>query len=275
LTLRQGIAYKQGGGSLEYTIQKLGQMAGVSTRTLRYYDEIDLLKPIRISTSGYRIYGSKEVDRLQQILFYRALGVKLDEIKEIINSPGFNTLEALHAHYRRLLERRAEIDELLKNVEKTIAAQEGGSIMTDQEKFAGFKKDMIEKNERKYGQEVREKYGDERVDQSNAKLAAMSQADYDQLTNLSNEVIDTLKAAFATGDPAGELGQKAARLHRQWLSFYWPQYTKEAHVNLVNMYLADQRFSDYYDQHQPGLTKFLQEAVLIYAGKSDSRKIAE
>jgi DNA-binding transcriptional MerR regulator len=260
---------------LEYTIQKLGQMAGVSTRTLRYYDEIDLLKPIRISTSGYRIYGSKEVDRLQQILFYRALGVKLDEIKEIINSPGFNTLEALHAHYRRLLERRAEIDELLKNVEKTIAAQEGGSIMTDQEKFAGFKKDMIEKNERKYGQEVREKYGDERVDQSNAKLAAMSQADYDQLTNLSNEVIDTLKAAFATGDPAGELGQKAARLHRQWLSFYWPQYTKEAHVNLVNMYLADQRFSDYYDQHQPGLTKFLQEAVLIYAGKSDSRKIAE
>ncbi len=58
---------------MEYTIQKLGKMAGISTRTLRYYDEIGLLKPARVSSSGYRIYGKTEIDRLQQILFYRAL----------------------------------------------------------------------------------------------------------------------------------------------------------------------------------------------------------
>lgn len=81
-----------GGDEMEYTIQKLSQLAGISTRTLRYYDEIGLLKPDRINSSGYRIYGATEVDRLQQILFYRELGVKLDSIKEIITSPALMQL---------------------------------------------------------------------------------------------------------------------------------------------------------------------------------------
>ena len=75
---------------MEYTVQKLAQMAGVSTRTLRYYDEIDILKPARINSSGYRIYGQAEVDRLQQILFYRELGVSLESIKETVTAPFFN-----------------------------------------------------------------------------------------------------------------------------------------------------------------------------------------
>ena len=73
---------------MEYTIQKLASMAGISSRTLRYYDEIGLLKPIRISSSGYRIYGPAEVDRLQQILFYRTLGVRLESIKDILDAPS-------------------------------------------------------------------------------------------------------------------------------------------------------------------------------------------
>ncbi len=66
---------------MEYTVRKLAQIAGVSTRTLRYYDEIGILKPARINSSGYRIYGQKEVNLLQQILFYRELGVNLKNIK--------------------------------------------------------------------------------------------------------------------------------------------------------------------------------------------------
>ena len=68
---------------MEYTVQKLGKLAGVSTRTLRYYDEIGILKPARINSSGYRIYGQAEVNQLQQILFYRELGVSLENIKKI------------------------------------------------------------------------------------------------------------------------------------------------------------------------------------------------
>ncbi|MDP4158116.1 MAG: MerR family transcriptional regulator, partial [Bacillota bacterium] len=72
---------------MEFTVQSLGKLAGVSTRTLRYYDEIGILKPARINSSGYRIYGQREVDRLQQILFYRELGVSLEDIKKIITDP--------------------------------------------------------------------------------------------------------------------------------------------------------------------------------------------
>ena len=89
---------------MEYSIKKLSQIAGVSTRTLRYYDEINLLKPARINSSGYRIYGAKEVDRLQQILFYKELGLNLDHIKEIINNPKFDKISALKEHKLKLLE---------------------------------------------------------------------------------------------------------------------------------------------------------------------------
>ena len=95
---------------LEYTVQKLGLLAGVSTRTLRYYDEIDILKPARINSSGYRIYGQQEVDRLQQILFYRELGVSLEEIKEIITSPHYDADHALQEHRAKLLEKRAQLE---------------------------------------------------------------------------------------------------------------------------------------------------------------------
>ena len=75
---------------MEYTVQGLSNLAGVSARTLRYYDEIGILKPARINSSGYRIYGEAEVDRLQQIMLYRELGVKLDQIRKIITSPSFD-----------------------------------------------------------------------------------------------------------------------------------------------------------------------------------------
>jgi DNA-binding transcriptional MerR regulator len=65
-----------GGSYMEYTVQKLGRLAGTSTRTLRYYNEIGILKPARMNSSGYRIYGQAEVDRLQQILFYKELGLR-------------------------------------------------------------------------------------------------------------------------------------------------------------------------------------------------------
>lgn len=75
---------------MEYTVQKLGTLAGVSTRTLRYYDVIGILKPARINSSGYRIYGQSEVNQLQQILFYRELGISLEGIKDIMTAPAFD-----------------------------------------------------------------------------------------------------------------------------------------------------------------------------------------
>ncbi len=251
---------------MEYTVQKLGKMAGVSTRTLRYYDEIGILKPARISSSGYRIYGQAQVDRLQQILFYRELGVSLESIRDIVTAPSFDGAAALREHREKLLEKREQLDRLIANVEKTIAVTEGRIIMSNKEKFEGFKQKMIDDNEKKYGKEIREKYGEETVNQSNQRFKNMTEEQYAEMEKLGNEVLETLEAAVATGDPAGELAQKTADLHRQWLSYAWGSYSKEAHAGLAQMYVDDERFTAYYDKKQPGSAVFLRDAILIYTG---------
>jgi DNA-binding transcriptional MerR regulator len=251
---------------MEYTVQKLGKLAGISTRTLRYYDEIGILKPARINSSGYRIYGQEEVDRLQQILFYRELGVSLTDIKNIINESSFDGFNALIEHRQKLLEKRNQIDLLIANVEKTIATKSGGIKMSNKEKFEGFKQKLIDENEKKYGKEIREKYGEEEINKSNAKLKGMSEKEYAEVVSLAEEVMSTLEAAFKTGDPSGELAQKTAELHRKWISYYWSSYSKEAHAGLAQMYVDDERFTAYYDAKQPGIAAFLRDAIFIYTG---------
>jgi len=251
---------------MEYTVQKLGQMAGISTRTLRYYDEIGILKPARINSSGYRIYGEAEVNRLQQILFYKELGVSLEVIKDIVTSPSYDGAQALREHREQLLNKRKQLDVLIANVEKTLASMEGKITMTDQEKFAGFKQQLIDENEARYGKEIRAKYGDEVVNRSYEKVKQMSEEEHQQVTRLAEEVLTTLAKAFETGDPASDLAQRAADLHKQWLTFYWSDYRKEAHANLAQMYVEDERFKAYYEK-KPGMTEFLRDAIQIYTGQ--------
>ena len=142
--------------------------------------------------------------------------------------------------------------------------------MKDKEKFEGFKNKMVEENEKKYGKEIREKYGEEQINKSNQKMLQMTEEDYAKFEKLGQEVLDTLEVAFATGDPGGELGQKTADLHRQWLSFSWSSYSKEAHAGVAQMYVDDERFTAYYDKKQPGMAAFLRDAVMIYTGMKDN-----
>lgn len=250
---------------MEYTIQKLAQMAGISARALRYYDEIGILKPARINSSGYRIYGQKEVDCLQQIMFYKTLGVSLEIIKEIMNSPFYDEAKALKEHREQLLDKRKQLDMLIANVEKSIASMEGRKVMTDSEKFEGFKQVLIDDNETKFGKEIRAKYGDDVVNRSNQKLMGMTKEDHEEATRLADDILETLAEAFETGYPASRVGQKTAELHKKWLMHYWTEYSLEAHATLSQMYLDDERFKDYYEK-RPGMTEFLRDAIHIYTG---------
>lgn len=249
---------------MEYTINKLAKLAGVSTRTLRYYDELGLLSPARISSNEYRIYGEKEINRLQQILFYRELGVSLEEIRTILASKDFDGLSALESHLSALLARREQMDLLVANVEKTIKTMKGEMIMSDQEKFEGFLQKQVDHNERQYGEEARAKYGDERINRSNTKVLNMSKEKFIELEMLTEDLNKTLKAAFEQGDPASELAQETCELHKKWLCFYWDDYNKEAHKGVTQMYVDDPRFTAYYDKIAPGCAAFLRDAVAIY-----------
>lgn len=252
---------------MEYSVSGLARLAGVSPRTIRYYDEIGLLCPERINSSGYRIYGQKELDLLQQILFFRSFNMELEKIKSLINSREFNKLSAMENHLNVLKDERGRIDTLISNAEKTIGTLKGEIKMSDAEKFEGFKKELINENEKKYGVEIREKYGDESVDASNAKMMKLTKEQYEIWQQLSLEVNDTLKQAYATGNPAGELAQKTCKLHKEWLSYCGVPYSQDYHKSLGLMYAEDERFAAYYDKIEVGCAKFLKEAIDIFCSK--------
>lgn len=251
---------------MEYTVNRLARLAGVSTRTLRYYDELGLLRPARINSSGYRIYGPAEVDRLQQILLYRELDVSLAGIDLILNSSSYDSVRALRRHLDCLRARRDKLGVLIDTVIKTISEKEGKLSMTDKEKFEGFKDELIRSNEDKYGAEARQRWGNDAVDKSNARVKRMTPADHRRLEVLTAELYETLDRAMDTGDVAGELAQQAARLHKEWLCFFWSEYSPQAHAGLADMYVADPRFTAHYDRSRPGTAEFLRRAIHILTG---------
>lgn len=205
---------------MEYTVNELAVIAGVSVRTLHYYDEIGLLNPMRVAKNGYRIYGQKEVDLLQQILFYRELEVPLKKINEILNTTNYNREKELEKQLSALLQRKIQIEGLITNVKRTINSLKGEDAMSDIEKFEGFKKKMIADNETVYGEELCKKYGDEMINASNAKVEGMSKEQWKKAQVLSELINETLKEAFELGDPSSEIAQKACDLHRQWLCMF-------------------------------------------------------
>ncbi len=249
---------------MNYSISELSKLAGVSSRTLRYYETIGLLSSTRNPENYYRVYGQNEVKRLQQILFYRELGVPLAKIKSILNSPSFDHESALLEHLEQLKARQEQLVGLIHTVEKSLKAEKGVIVMSDREKFEGFKKKLIEENEAKYGRETRDRYGDEIVDQSNQKLQDASEKDFNDIESLNKAFNDKLKEAMADGDPAAAPAQEACDLHRRWLAFYWPAYHKEAHLGLAQTYVSDERFKAYYEAIAPGAAEFLYAALQIY-----------
>ena len=135
--------------------------------------------------------------------------------------------------------------------------------MSDKEKFAAFKQDVVNKNEKKYGAEIRKKYGDKTVDETNSKILSMTQESWNSLEELNELLNNTLKAAVEEGNPASETAQKACALHKEWLGYYWNFYNKEAHLNLCLMYTQDERFKEYYEKIAPGCADFLYQAMKI------------
>ena len=253
---------------MEYNISQLSKLSGVSARTLRYYDEINLLHPLRTNEAGYRFYGDKEVNLLQQILFYRERGLSLEKIRFILYDENFDMLKALNEHLTELENRRERLSKLIDTVKDTIASVKGEFIMRDSEKFEAFKKDVVDQYEKLYGEEAREKYGDSEVDMAVNKVLSLSKEDYEKFQTLGKKVMEALKAAvISKASPESETGRSVASLHKEWLGYSWKNYTEQKHKGVVSLYVQDERFKKYYDREQNGCADFLLAAVDFWAEK--------
>ena len=250
----------------EYRIGELAHMAGITTRTLRFYEEVGLLAPSGRSERGYRLYCSADADRLQEILLLRRCGVAVREIGPLLSTTPAERADLLARHLGRLRDERLRLTRLIATVERTLATLEGAGSMTDIEKFEGFKRNLVDKNEKRYGAEVRERYGDDVADESNRKMLRMSKQEYADFRTLEEQIRSELERAVDAGDdPAGETGERICSMHRTWLGYTWPAYSAEAHRGLAESYVADNRFRSYYDRSVEGCAAWLRDAIVTHA----------
>ena len=245
-----------------YSTGKLSEISGVSSRTLRYYDEIGLLKPSFINESGYRYYDDKEVALLQQILFYKERGFDLHTIKEIIYRKDFDLSSALEEHLVSLEEEKKKIDSMINSVKLSIKSLKGEYNMSDKEKFEVFKKNLIDKNERTYGKEIREKYGDDSIDESNRKMLNMNEEDYKMFKELEENILTLVEKCVKENlDLDSKEAKELANMHQKWIKMTWNKYSIEAHKSLAMMYTMDERFKEYYDRNIEGCADYLSMAI--------------
>ncbi len=247
-----------------YKIKEISKIASISTRTLRYYDQIGLLKPSFINKSNYRIYTDKEIDLLQQIMFFKQMGFELQTIKKIIHSNDFDFTETLLAHKEKLLRQKRQIDLLIQNISKTILTKKGAITMTNKEKFEGFKQELIHDNEKKYGEEIRQKYGNSSVNSTYQNIQKMSKRQMAHAKELEKDILVSLQIALKDKNPLSPLAIEICQLHEEWIKLYWTNYTKEAHKSLAKMYTEDERFTAYYDKVGEGAAVYLYNALKIY-----------
>lgn len=247
---------------MEYSIRELSNLAGVSARTLRYYDEIGLLKPSYVNEAGYRYYGEMEVNLLQQILFYRERGFELKQIQKILYQDDFDIIASLEEHLLELEEQRKRMDSLIQTVKLTISSMKGEYKMSDKEKFEAFKEKIVKENEEMYGAEIREKYGDCEIDASNQKMRSMSEEEWKRFKALEADIKERLQKGVGAGiKPDSEEAREIVMLHKEWLCMTWKQYTKEAHRGVAKMYVSDERFLSYYDKEVSGCAKLLKQSI--------------
>lgn len=260
------------GGTKEsgtYSVGQLAALAGVTVRALRHYEDEGLLRPQR-AANGYRRYGTADVERLQQILLLRSCGLSLPDVREALARADFDFHGTLTRHLATLRARQKELETLVGTVEKTIASLEGRCTMTDKERFEGMKARAIAENEERYGAEVRATHGDAAMDAANARLAGMSEAEWNDAEALGATILERLREAAAAGDPHSDAARELCALHARWLQMHWGEgmYTPAAHAALAEGYVADPRFTAYYDNAAgEGATAFLRDALVAWCAE--------
>ena len=240
------------------TVKQLSNLAGVTPRTLHHYDEIGLLKPSRVGDNGYRYYGEESLLQLQQILFYRELGIPLEDIKKIMGRRDFDVLGALRSHKEALQKQLTRLNRLIQTVDNTINHLKGNTIMSEKSYFEGFS----EEEQEKYALEAEELYGVESVRESNRKWKAYPAAKKEAIMAEGQAVYTDMIAAMPRGAASQEV-QAIVERWRRHLEYFWTPNLDQL-LALASGYNDDPRFKANFDKFDPQLAEFFREAVQHY-----------
>lgn len=244
---------------MPYTVKELALLAGVSARTLRYYDAIGLLPATRAGRNNdERQYDDGAVLRLQQILFYRELDFRLDEIRAILDDPAYDVLQALREQRTALMRRRTHIEALLRTLDNTVDHLEGRRSMTDEKFFEGF-------DHTQYEQEARERWGHEVVDESTRRWNARSRDEQERIRAEQESIFATILDAMDGGPADTRVQHAVERLHNS-VNLFW-DCGDDAFRGLGDLYVTDARFRATFEKMDPGMPEFLRTAMNLYCDR--------
>jgi DNA-binding transcriptional MerR regulator len=241
-----------------FTVKQLSNVAGITPRTLHYYDEIGLLKPSRVGDNGYRYYSEEALLQLQQILLYRELDMPLENIKMIMGQGDFDVLTALENHREKLHRRIAQLERLIETVDETILFLEGKKEMSKRQFFEGFS----EEQQAKYEEEAMQIYDPAIVKASNQKWKNYTAAEKQRIGDEGNAVYEDMLQAMPKGASSPE-AQACVERWRRHMEYFWVPNDDQL-LGLVDGYNNDPRFKANFDKIDPNLAGFMREAVNVY-----------
>lgn len=240
-----------------YTVKQVAQLAGVTVRTLHHYDKIGLLTPAQVGENGYRYYAEGDLLRLQQILFYRELGLELAHIKRILDQPGLDLVSALQTHRYRLQARQLQLERLIRTVDATIMYLIGDISMNDKKLFEGFSEEKQQEHE----QQAIENWGDG-AKESIKLWNSYSQEQQARILAEGGEIYQDIAHHMSAGAQSAEVQAGLARWHQHLRNFYEPTF--DILRGLGNTYNEHPDFNATFTTIHPDLPAFLQQAVNHY-----------
>jgi DNA-binding transcriptional MerR regulator len=249
---------------MAYTVNKLAKLSGVSVRTLHFYDEIGLLKPQYYGDNNYRYYGENELLMLQQILFFRQLGLQLSDIRKIVSSPDFDKLKTLESHRSTLEKNLDQTKQLIETIDQTISHLRGVKPMKLENIFNGFdaEKQMIYENflvdsgvSKNDLHNVRDKIKNWSTEQWLENKAGMDKIHAELVEGITHEL-----------SPSSAEVQNIIQRHYQMTCMFWTP-TRETYIGLSQLYASHPNFVKFYNDMHPKLLEFLMSAMKTYAEK--------
>jgi DNA-binding transcriptional MerR regulator len=264
-----------------YTVKQLSELAGVSVRTLHYYDEFGLLRPAKIGANGYRYYDDAAVLRLQQILFYRELGMELAQVRDLLDQPGFDLTAALYSHRSALQAKIQRLQSLVQTVDDTLKhllgedeamGKKDKNKKDDKKKlFKGFS----EKKQKEYEREARLQYGPDLVNESAARWEGYGKAKQADIMAEAGDIYADLVAAMQDDLPAGSETVNAIlrRWHDNIRHFYEP--TLDILRGLGTLYNTDPAFQKTFRKFHDDLPAYLEQVVGAYVDELENAELVK
>jgi MerR family transcriptional regulator, thiopeptide resistance regulator len=238
------------------TVKDVAELSGTTVRTLHHYDEIGLLRPSERTEAGYRLYSTADLARLQEILGWRELGFALAEIQAVLDDPAYDRRQALRRQRVLVEEQAGRLAALRDALDAAIAAEESGKEQDVTTMFEAFHDH--------YEDEARERWGGTpEFEESMRRTRSYGEAEWRAIQEQGDAIATEFAALMEAGaDPAGAEAAALALRHRQYMSRWFYECTPQIHHGLAELYVADPRFTEKWEQHASGLADYVREAIL-------------